>query len=51
MDSMVWWILLMVVAMIGGPFATVAAVSAFRSRRAARAIKPVKDDEDAGSSW
>jgi hypothetical protein len=51
MNSMVWWILLLVVALIGGPFVTLATVSAFRSRRAARAARPVKDDEDGGSGW
>lgn len=47
---MVWWVLALVVVLIVGPFATLRAVSAFRSRRPDRKLPPPvpepKDDPD-----
>lgn len=54
MDSTVWWVLLLVVGLIAGPFATLRAVSAFRARRgtaqaAAAYAKDDREKEDRGS--
>lgn len=43
---MVWWILLLVVGLIVGPFATLRAVSALRSRRSGTPSKPVASAAD-----
>jgi hypothetical protein len=56
MDATIWWVLLLVVGLIAGPFATLRAVSAFRARRgtpqAAAAIAKEDDEKkNRGSFW
>ena len=46
MNTTVIWVLILVVALIVGPFATLRAVSHYKTRKATRAAPPKPDDED-----
>lgn len=47
MDATVWWVLLVVVGLIVGPFAALRAVSALRGLRGGRKISPAEDEQEA----
>ena len=46
MNATVIWVLVLVVVLIVGPFATLRAVSHYKARRTASLKKPPADDDD-----